>query len=430
MSKLLLDAFFYSLMVGAGETYFAAYSLSLGHSELQAGALLTLPIVFGGMAQLLSPFILSRVKSYKPIVLSGVFGQILCLCILIFFEKWNNKHYSFLFIIVTIYWIMAMGITPAWNSWISKLIKPEEVRHFFSLRNSYIGIGTLFGLFIAGLSLQYKIHIFSLSTFQLIFLICFLARSLSFIFLAWHPRVQFVQPSKMNFSLKALGQNEKEKFLHQFFIFSSIFKIGVFFSAAFFTPYMLMQLKFSYLEYTIILIASFIGRVFIGYYLKKRLAKFDINLLYLISACGISLIPILWPIFGNVLMIFFLELFTGIMWGTFDICFFITVFEEIPTEKQSVYMTRFNFWHTLAMGVGSLLGIICFFQFKNYSHIYFIVFGISTLLRALAIFTFPRRHIKTELSVFSDFFRSLAIRPGIGIITRPMWQLLKFFKKD
>jgi hypothetical protein len=63
MYKLLLDVFFYSLMVGAGETYFAAYSLSLGHSELQAGALITLPIVFGGIAQLLSPYLIKAVET-------------------------------------------------------------------------------------------------------------------------------------------------------------------------------------------------------------------------------------------------------------------------------------------------------------------------------------------------------------------------------
>lgn len=429
MFKLLLDAFFYSLMVGAGETYFAAYSLSLGHTELQAGALITLPIVFGGIAQLFSPFLIRKIGSYKPIVLAGVFGQIICLASLLVLDPWLKSQYVLLFSVVSVYWIMAMGITPAWSSWVSKLLKPEEIRHFFSLRNSFAGIGTLVGLIVSGVLLQNKLSFLSLSTFEFIFLTCFIARGLSFICLAVHPKVEFVKPTKMSFSFAPLGTEEKDHFLHQFFIFSSIFKIGVFFSASFFTPYMLVHLKFSYLEYTSILVSSFIGRIFIGYVLRKRLANFDVNLLYLISAVCICLVPIMWPIFGNVTMIMILELLTGIMWGVFEICFLVTVFEEIPTEKQSVYMTRYNFWHTLSIGIGAILGIICFYNFKEYANIYFIIFGISTVLRGLSIFTFPRKHIKTDISIFADYFRTLGLRPGVGMITRPMWLLLKYLKK-
>lgn len=429
MSKLLIDALFYSLMVGAGETYFAAFSLSLGHSELQAGALISLPIVLGGIAQLLGPYIITKVGSYKPIVLGGVFGQILCLIFLLLFGPVLQENYYLLFAIVSVYWIMAMGITPAWNSWVSKLIKPNEIRHFFALRNTFMGIGTLVGLIISGIMLQYKLVFFSLSTFQFIFIICFTVRALSFYCLALHPKVKFVVPQKMNFSFSPLGTEKTDHFLHQFFIFSSVFKIGVFFSASFFTPYMLIHLKFSYLEYTAILVSSFLGRILVGYFLRKRLANFDINLLYLIAAVCISIVPVLWPILGNASLIIILELLTGAMWGIFEICFLITIFEEIPTEKQSVYMTRYNFWHTLSIGVGAILGLTCFYYFKDYANIYFLIFGVSTIMRALSIFAFPRKHIKTEIRVFNDFFRALGVRPGLGMIARPMWQFFKSFRK-
>lgn len=429
MYKLLLDVFFYSLMVGAGETYFAAYSLSLGHSELQAGALITLPIVFGGIAQLLSPYLIKIVGSYKPIVLVGVLGQITCLAFLLILGPWFKSHYILLFTVVAIYWIMAMGITPAWSSWVSKLVEPENIRHFFSLRNSFGGIGTLVGLIISGVMLQYKVIFLNISTFQFIFIICFIARFLSLICLAIHPKVEFVKPSKMSFSFAPLGMEEKDQFLHQFFIFSSVFKIGVFFSASFFTPYMLVHLNFSYIEYTSILVSSFVGRILIGYFLRKRLSNFDINLLYLIAAICICLVPVLWLLFESVLAIVILELMTGMMWGIFEICFLVTVFEEIPTDKQSVYMTRYNLWHTLSIGIGAILGIICFYNFKEYANIYFLIFIVSTFLRGLSIFTFPRKHIKTDLKLLSNSFRSLGIRPGVGLIARPMWQLLKNLKK-
>lgn len=416
-------------MVGAGESYFAAYSLSLGHSELEAGGLITLPIVFGGIAQLISPFLMGKVGAYKPIVMAGVVGQLLSLAVLIFASSVFKANYLLLFFLVTFYWIMAMGVVPAWNSWISRLLDADQIRNFFSLRNSFLGIGTLIGLTFSGLMLQNKASFFSLATFEVIFGLCIIARTISLLLLQVHPRVEFVRPEKMNFKFAPLGTTDKDKFLHQFFIFSSIFKIGVFFSASFFTPYMLVQLNFSYLDYTAILVASFLGRIFIGYYLRRKLNRFDVNLLYFISAAGISLIPVLWILLSKIYLIFSLELFTGMLWGIFEICFLVTVFEEIPTEKQSVYMTRYNFWHTLSIGIGAVLGIIFFYFLKELQNIYFIIFFISTMLRGISLFFFPRKLITTKKTFFADLFRVIAVRPNMGMIGRPMWQILRRFKK-
>src|SRR5215510_3075952 len=58
------DAAAYSVMVGIGETYFAAFALALGTGETFAGLVATLPMLAGAALQLATPFCLKHARSY------------------------------------------------------------------------------------------------------------------------------------------------------------------------------------------------------------------------------------------------------------------------------------------------------------------------------------------------------------------------------
>src|SRR5262245_35903246 len=59
------DAIGYSLMVGMGETYFAAFALALGTGQTFAGLLSTLPQLAGATFQLATPWAVRRLGSYR-----------------------------------------------------------------------------------------------------------------------------------------------------------------------------------------------------------------------------------------------------------------------------------------------------------------------------------------------------------------------------
>src|SRR6187431_394534 len=54
------DAAAYSVMVGIGETYFAAFALAIGAGETFAGLIATLPMLAGASLQLATPWALKR----------------------------------------------------------------------------------------------------------------------------------------------------------------------------------------------------------------------------------------------------------------------------------------------------------------------------------------------------------------------------------
>ncbi len=420
----LLDAFLYSLMVGAGEAFFVAYALELGYPQLKAAILVTVPIVIGGILQLLSSYGINKVKSFKKWTVVGVFLQALIFLTLIFFQEQLKTSYSLFLLIITIYWSFSLGITPSWNSWISKLLKDDEIRSFFSSRNIFLAVGTLLGLLLAGLTLHYAPdEIFGMRKFNFIFVLCFLFRFFSFLSLLKQPDVHFEKVPN-----RVVSNVPEKVFLKEFIRYSALFKLGVYFSASFFAPYMLKQLNLSYLQFTLILSNAFLGRMILTYFIKKKIHLFDINLIQLLSSIGISIIPLFWIFLRSFEQIIFLEIFTGILWGSFEVAFFIICFEEIPKNQQAQVMSRYNFLHTLAIGIGSLSGLWLFSFFEAKASTYHLIFLISAGLRLLTLFSFPRKKIYLKKVLPFISMRLLAVRPNVGSITKPMWQLFK--KKD
>lgn len=413
-------------MVGAGEAFFAAYTLDLGFSELQAAIIVTIPLVIGGIIQMFAPKGINKLASFERWTLTGVFLQSLLFLLFILFDYQMKNSYALLFFIVVLYWSLALGASPSWNSWMAGLLAPDQIRRFFSNRNIIMAIGTLVGLCLSGLTLEFMHETYlGLRSFDWIFLACFVFRFLSFVSLYKHERVSF-QPIESTLNFRLNGESE---FIRKFIFFSSVFKMGVFFSASFFAPYMLKKLGFSYLQFMLILSSAYGGRVILGQLVKKYLKNHDINLVYLFSAIGIAFIPIVWTFFKDFMWIFYLEIFTGLLWGAFEVSFLVICFEEIPANKQAKIMTWYNLLHTSCIALGSILGLLCFYKLGNHIESYYLIFVTSGILRLSSICFFPRKKVVNGTVVVADFTRSLAVRPNMGSITRPVWQVYKKAKE-
>ncbi len=392
-----LDALFFSLMTGAGEIYFSAYSLRLGHSELQAGILATVPLVIGGLLQVVAPYFIAKIKSYKIWATMCAIIQALLYLPLVFFQTPLTNHYELLFLIVTLYNIFSLAISPAWITWISKLIDKDKTALFFSIRNIIVSIFMLVGMISVGLLLQYgKSLNIDLRIFQYIFFSCFLFRMISAFLLFEHPSRTFTGgPKKL---LDFVSFKISSFFLNGITNFTIIFKLGVFVSAGFFAPYMLKVLHLSYFEYMLIISSSFFGRIFFLQIFRKFFKDADYRFVYLLSAIGISMIPVLWTFSTNVKYLISLEFFTGVFWGGHELMFFLIVFKETSDTVKTSFMSYFNFFHTLAIGIGVGIGIILFNYFEAYGNAYIIIFYVSSLIRFLSFIIFPPKNKKISRS--------------------------------
>ncbi|MGZ5280335.1 MAG: MFS transporter, partial [Pseudobdellovibrionaceae bacterium] len=100
----LWDAFFFSLMVGVGETYLPAYALSVGMSEWMAGMFATVPLMTGALIQLLSPWMLVKVGSIKKWVVGSAFVQALAFLPLVYFCLEPEQNIFWILVFAALYW--------------------------------------------------------------------------------------------------------------------------------------------------------------------------------------------------------------------------------------------------------------------------------------------------------------------------------------
>jgi cyanate permease len=149
----LYDAFFFSIMVGAGESYLPAYALSAGMSEVLSGFFSSVPMIIGALIQLLTPWAVQRIGSVKNYVVWTVALQAAAFLPLIYFALYGTSNFLVLFLIVIVYWGAGFAAGPTWNFWMGHLLTSEASAKYFSRRTRISQAGVLLGLFGGGVAL-------------------------------------------------------------------------------------------------------------------------------------------------------------------------------------------------------------------------------------------------------------------------------------
>jgi len=412
-----IDAFLFALMVGGGETYFTAYSLSLGHTAIQAGVLASAPMAVGGLIQLLTPLLFNKIKNFKfSILITAVIQSLIFLSLFYL----NHISYPILFVLVSFYWSGFFASSSIWNSWMSMLIRPKDQVSFFSNRSFFTYFGVLLGIVGSGLLIQWDPN-----SFKLIIILCFIFRLFSAIAISLHQEEGVEFSPMRSFSIKLLREVSNYPEITKIGIFVLIFKFGVFFSAPFYSPYMLEVLNFSYLKFMLVIAVSFLGRIIAMRVVRKYVNDLRAQKTFFIASFGITITPLLWMYFKDFNSLLFLEVLTGAMWGVFEVLFIIAIFQKLTSQENLYFMISFNFLHSIAVGAGTIAGALSFKYISMDLNPYLFIFGVSAILRGLGLLYFPDFKLKKVKIRLLPFLRPLGVRPNIGLMERPSWRLIR-----
>ncbi len=395
----ILDGGFYSFMVGLGETYIAAYLLAKGYSAIAASLISTVPLLIGGLLQLLTPLLLPRMGSYKRWVVKTSFIQGLSLLVLASTAFLDLSVY-WIFLIVSLYWAGGMSTGPAWNSWMTELVPTDIQIRYFSFRSTVSSAFVFLGLVIGGILLHQKQADSSelLNMFFNIFAVAALCRFVSSFFLSQQTETELSRKTILNQSLHNVFKNSLQQKNLLLFIF--VFLFGVHFSSCFFNPFMLKELKLDFSNYMFLLASSFLAKMASQSLCHRLVSKLSLQRVFLISTLGIVPLPLIWIFDQSFYYLLFMQFVSGFMWGLYEVCIFLILFSRVPTEKRTATLSVYNLLQTSAMAFGSTIGAVVF---NNVDHnAYYSVFAISTALRFLSIAFFPGFKIKpTDLkSIF------------------------------
>jgi len=233
---------------------------------------------------------------------------------------------------------------------------PEGKRgEFFSKRGRIVGLVTVISAFLAG----YILHLFkkqSLTGFTIIFLIALVSRYVSCYFLnrMYEPPLEVKREHYFSFSqfVRRLNVGNFGKYV----VFHSSFSFAVFLASPFFPVFMLRDLGFSYITYTIVTTTVPLASIVAVSYWGRRADAIGNRRIIQICTLVVSVLPVMWLFSRNVYFLLVIQTLAGIFWAGFNLCSSNFIYDSVIPEKRTRVISYFNTFNGISVCIGTLLG--------------------------------------------------------------------------
>jgi MFS family permease len=417
-----VDAGCHAAMVGFGEGYFPAFALLLGASPFQVGVLATVPILIGAGFQLLATMIAQRLGQRRWVIASAAVEAVTFLPIA-WLSRGVRGGYTLLFAWVCLYWMLQLGINPAWNAWMGRMIPPDIRSRYFGRRNvavhSLIFLSLLAGGFLIDGTQRWADNA-SLG-FAATFLLAGLSRTVSVWFLTrQHDPGTAMRASR--WPVRELLVGFWQHPYGQLILLIVLINGAVQVSAAYFTPFMLHELNLSYARFTILNGTIVMARVLSSSYWGEIARTYGNRRALQVSA--VLLIPLssLWVVSDNYAYLLALQLFAGFAWAGFELTTFLNLFDCTDDHNRAAVLSLYNLLNGVMIVSGSLCGGTILRATGGHGYRY--IFVLSSTCRALVVAGMIRgvgvQRRAYEHSFRNVFTRVLTLRPGQGADLRPV----------
>jgi hypothetical protein len=308
-----------------------------------------------------------------------------------------------------------LGITPGWfallwfinvvpgmllsfqrDNWLSNIIPGGRLGRYLGQRLAIKSAFYLGAFFLLGYILD-KLGKNNLTGFAVIFTIAIAVGLIDFIIFTFMKgkkgdALDLPHQETVRFGLHEYFSELREKKLDTFILFTTFFYLTVGLSGPLYAVFMLNELHFTYLSYTLVISAEYLARVvsapFWGRYADKA---GNIRILGIVSRV-IPVVPICWLFFHNLGYLVFVQVLSGTCWGAFDLCTQSYLYKVAPQPKKLRYIVYTRCLVLLCTAAGGLLGAFSVSSiFPTFGSKILSVFWLSGVSRALVVmYMMPR----------------------------------------
>ena len=421
LRAMLGDGAAFSVMVGIGETYLPAFALAAGLGEVAAGLVATLPLVAGAVLQLVSPAAVRRLNSHKRWVVLCAACQALAFLPLAVGACANQVATWLVFGMAAIYWGAGLATGPAWNTWAGTLV-PDNLRTgFFARRTRFSQVGTLAGFVVGGVALQLtKGWSAACTPFAMLFVVAGVSRLISVSFLASQSEPQPPDDNHRHVPVRELLGGRACRADGPLLVYLLAVQAAAQFAGPYFTPFMLKQIRFSYIEYVLLIGVSFLTKA-VALPALGRLAR-RVGARQLLWIGGLAIVPVsgMWLVSTNFAYLVFVQVAAGLAWAAYELAMFLLFFEAIPEKERTSVLTIYNVGNALATALGASLGAAVLWYAGKTPETYLMIFGLSSVARLAAIALLLRVPPIDARAAVLPARRLLSLRPSVGSVDRPI----------
>jgi MFS family permease len=428
----LKDATAFAAMTGIGETYLSAFAIFLKASTPQIGLLASVPPMLASLVQLLSAWIGRVTGRRKAIILVGASIQAFAWIPILWLPLFVPEHAVPLLIMsVVLYHGGAHLTTPQWSSLLGDIVPPRKRGRFFAQRTRLITAMTFASLMAGGLILHYFTERgVTVYGFVVLFSVAIVAR-----FLSVYQLSRMHDPSGHVAALEfPIGRDSWERLRHsnavRFSLFFALMQFSVAIASPFFTVYMLRDLQFSYLAFTVNTGTAIFAQFLTLSQWGRISDVFGNRRILVVTGLFIPLMPLLWIFSSNVWYLIAIQALSGFSWAGFSLSASNFIYDLITPNRRATYLAVHNVLASIGIFSGAVLGgylgtimpteLTLFGNTFSWLSPLFGVFVVSTLVRAavVALLTPKLREVRSvrEISVSQVIFRVTRMNALAGLV--------------
>lgn len=356
----LKDGVSHAVMMGCGETYLGPFGIFLRASTLQVGFLATLPQLFGALMQWVGAVNMDRLRSRRKVILAGAATQgttFIPMALLPFLFGSGSLSVLYLLALMIVYQGASGSAVPIWNSLIGDLVPAGNRGRFFGHRNRLTGMSTFIALFLAGgiLDLCNRAGKAELG-FLIIFSVAFLARMNSVRWLSKYEDPEFRITPEQTFTFRQFLRRSPHSNFAKFVFYVGAINFGVAFSAPYFALYMLRDLRFPYVEFTIVSGVATITQFLTFRYWGELSDRFGNKKILNLCGWGVALVPMLWLVSPHVFYLMVIQVYSGFVWSGFSLASANFIFDAVTPPKRARCVAYQGLVNGVCVFLGSVAG--------------------------------------------------------------------------
>ena len=419
---------FASVMSGTGDSFLTPFALALNANNMQIGFLSSISNLLSPLAQLKSSKLM-EFYSRKKLVSTFVFIQafVWLVYILLAFLFFKGRNVSWLVVLVYAFYALIGGLAgPAWFSWMGDIV-PEKIRgRYLSRRNRICGAIALTTTLLASFFLDFfKTKGFVLLGFSILFAIATLSRLVSVYYFTKQHEPKIIIKKENYFSFFKFIKKAPYNNFGRFVFFVALMNFATAVAGPFFAVYMLKELNFNYIWYSLINIFASIASLISMPLWGKVADKYGSRELLRIGSVLIPFIPVLWLFSSSPLYLMLVpQLISGIGWAAFNLGVNNFTYDSVIREKRAFCVAYLNMVNGILVFLGATLGGFLIqhisIAIMNKFLFIFLVSGILRLVVSLAVFPKIKqphfKKIEEKMPTTSFYFKEIARETMIEMI--------------
>ncbi|MEP4545150.1 MAG: MFS transporter [Saccharospirillum sp.] len=427
-----------SVMTGTVDQFLNAFAIFLRASSVQIGWLTGIPQLLGGLFQILSVW-LGGYWPRRSLIVLGAAVQTLSLvglCALALPFPWPEGARVPLLIGCAIVYHGASNLAqPQWKALMGNLVPPRLRGRYFGVR-SRLAMATSFFAFLSGgllLNGSASLSVESLG-FAALFLIAVFGRGMSTRYLhrMYDPyRPDHSRGRGLMHTLRSMKRAFADQRFRRFTLFLAGMQCMVALSAPFFAVYMLRDLQFTYLQFTLNTAASILVQFVLLRYWGRIADRKGNRYVMALGATVIPVLPVLWLFSDNLVYLMGVQMLGGAAWAGFTLATSNFLYDLKPDDSEFAgYAAMQSTIGAAAVFVGAISGGYLISWVPNALVIgnwswpiarpIWVIFVISAVLRAVvALWYLPRApelRVKQRGRVRDLVFRVSRFTPISGVV--------------